>query len=182
MSRWHRLLALLPVVLMAACAQLRPMAPVDAGHQAEAPDFRIDGRLAVKATGKGHYGNFDWKRVAGVDDVAVMSPLGQIVATLNRQRDAVCLVAHQRERCAADTEQLTEAELGWPLPLDNLGWWILGRPAPGAWQQDGAGFVQDGWRIIAESPVDTPAGPRPTRVTLTRGSDLEIRFAINGWQ
>lgn len=178
----YRLPTVLMALSLAACAQLSPMAPVDAGRQTDAPDFRIDGRLAVKATGKGHYGNFDWKRAGGVDDVAVMSPLGQIVATLNRSRDTVCLVARQRERCAADTEQLTEAELGWPLPLDNLGWWILGRPAPGEWRQDGTGFVQDGWRIVAESPVDTASGPRPTRVTLTRGTDLEIRFAINGWQ
>ena len=72
--------------------------------------------------------------------------------------------------------------LGWPLPLDNLGWWIAGQPAPGPWRPITGGFEQDGWSIKAEEPAETADGPRPRRVILTRGPQLEIRFALNAWQ
>ena len=182
MKLLSRSLMLLCLLVLAACAQLRPVSMPVVEGQGEPTDFRLEGRLAVRADGKGYYANFDWLRRQGDDDIAILNPLGQILATLTRENGLVCLREKDRQRCADDTETLTRETLGWPLPLDNLGWWIAGQPAPGPWRPITGGFEQDGWSIKAEEPAETADGPRPRRVILTRGPQLEIRFALNAWQ
>lgn len=174
--------SLLAALLLSACAQLSaPPQPVPVLEVA-LDHFSISGRLSVKVDGRGHYGNFDWTRVAGRDEVAINTPLGQTVAQLVRDDSGVCLVAHGRNRCAPDTEALTEAELGWPLPLDNLGYWVAGVPAPGPVEREPDGFRQQGWSVKLADFQPTASGPRPGRVVLTRDDRLEIRLAIHAWR
>jgi outer membrane lipoprotein LolB len=76
-----------------------------------------------------------------------------------------------REASGPNPEALAEELLGWPLPADGIGDWILGRPMPGRpadMQGDRAApttITQDGWTIeIAERF----ASGTPRRLTLTR--------------
>ena len=143
MKLLSRSLMLLCLLGLAACAQLRPVSMPVVEGQGEPTDFRLEGRLAVRADGKGYYANFDWLRRQGDDDIAILNPLGQILATLTRENGLVCLREKDRQRCADDTETLTRETLGWPLPLTILvtlvmglllgawnGWWVAYRKVP----------------------------------------------------
>lgn len=175
-------LALAAALLLPGCAQLSaPPQPVPVLETA-LDHFSISGRLSVKVDGRGHYSNFDWTRLNGRDEVAVNTPLGQTVAQLVRDEGGVCLMARGRTRCAPDTEALTEAELGWPLPLDNLGYWVAGVPAPGPVERNAEGFHQQGWTVKLADFQSTDSGPRPGRVVLIRDDRLEIRLAIHAWR
>ena len=74
MKLLSRSLMLLCLLGLAACAQLRPVSMPVVEGQGEPTDFRLEGRLAVRADGKGYYANFDWLRRQGDDDIAILKP------------------------------------------------------------------------------------------------------------
>ena len=61
-----------------------------------------------------------WQHAPERDQLDVKTPIGNTVASLSRDCHGVTLKANGKEQYAADVETLTEATLGWPLPLSNL--------------------------------------------------------------
>lgn len=181
---WRGCAALLTALALSGCAGLFPSPPpvsTTGPTQALPSHWAVAGRLAVKASGKGSYANFDWKRQNGVDTFDITTPLGQTVARLARDASGVHLTTRGETHRAGSAEQLTQTLLGWPLPLDNLPYWLAGMPAPGVASEAGVdGFAQQGWRIELADFQDTPYGRRPGRVQLSR-PDLELRFAMHQW-
>jgi outer membrane lipoprotein LolB len=61
----------------------------------------------------------------------ITTPTGQGVAQILRQGDAVLLrTSEPREYRAADSEELTQRVLGFPLPIEGLAQTVQGRPSP----------------------------------------------------
>lgn len=168
-------------LLLAACATTPEIAqpmPAPAANVVDSP-FSVSGRLAVSYQGKGHVANFDWQHAAGSDQLDVRTPIGTTVASLTRNADGVRLVADGQERQAVDVESLTEATLGWPLPLSNLAWWARGLAAPGiaAVQADDGRLQQQGWLI---RNLKDAATSLPRRLELER-EGLSIRLVFSAW-
>ena len=79
-------------------------------------------------------------------------------------------------------DSLAGLSRSWPLPLDNLPYWLAGLPAPGMPSQaTDSGFTQQGWRIELADYQDTRYGRRPAKVLLSR-PDLDLRFVMHQWQ
>ncbi len=113
----------------------------------------------------------------------ITNPLGQGIATLNRNDGEVVLqTADTRTFRAPDAESLTKQVLGWQIPLAGLPFWVRARAASGPAElgRDDSGritrIVQDGWQIDCQDYEDE----RPTRVVLKR-EGLEIRLFIDRW-
>jgi outer membrane lipoprotein LolB len=111
------------LVLAAACAQLET-------RFAGTPDFELSGRLAARHAAESFSGNIAWRHAAEGDEMLISSPLGQGVARIVRQGEAVVLTtAEPKEYRASDAESLTEQALGYRLPLAGLADWVRGRPS-----------------------------------------------------
>jgi len=175
-----RLPALAAALLLAACAQMEFQRP-----EADT-EFELSGRIAVRFKDESSTGNFAWRHGARNDEVMITSPLGQGVARIVRDGEAVTLTdAQGREHKAADAEALTEQSLGFRIPLAGLADWVRARPGPGPSQvrKDGEGRIseleQSGWKIeYQEWGAD---GRLPARMKLTYPG-LELRLAIGQWK
>lgn len=173
-------LALGAILSIAGCAELQPLAP---GREVE---FELAGRIAVRYRDESSSGNIAWRHGARNDEVLITTPLGQGVARIVREGDAVTLTdSEAREHRAADAETLTEQVLGFRLPLAGLADWVQARAAPGPSQvrRDGAGRIseleQSGWKIeYLEWGAD---GRMPARMKLTYPG-IELRLAIAEWK
>ena len=175
-----RALALAATLSVAACAELRFLLP---GGDAE---FELAGRIAVRWRDESSTGNFAWRHGARSDEVLITTPLGQGVARIVREGDAVTLTdAQAREYHAADAETLTEQVLGFRLPLAGLADWVRARAGPGPSQvrTDSEGRMaeleQSGWKIeYLEWRAD---GRLPSRMKLSYPG-IELRLAIAEWK
>lgn len=170
------------LLTLAGCASRETVFRPDATSAAADTPFRTSGRLSVRIDGKGQMANFDWQHAPGRDELAVNTPVGSTVARLTRDASGVTLDTDGKTWHAPDVEGLTEARLGWTLPLGNLAWWIRGRPAPGVPAQFGAdgSLLQQGW-IIRFAAEDGSPSPYPKRIDLERDR-LSIRIVTDHWQ
>jgi outer membrane lipoprotein LolB len=179
-----RLLCMCLLALLCACASqesvFRARAP--GSVQPQDQSFNASGRLSVQVDGKGQVANFEWSHTAARDELSVNTPIGTTVARLTRDSHGVKLEADGKAWEAPDVETLTQARLGWSLPLGNLAWWLRGQAAPGVpltLGEDGS-LQQQGWHIRFTTAPDNP-GPYPRRVDLER-DNLNIRLVTYHWQ
>jgi len=167
------------VVLAAGCAQA-PLQPPEG-----ALEFQVLGRIGARYNGDGFTGNVDWRHAKSGDDMLISTPVGQGVARIVREGEAVQLTtANGREYRAPDAESLTERALGFRLPLEGMADWVRGEPAAGTpatkeTYPDGKLRVlhQHDWRI-EYLEYD---GARPRLLQLDYPG-VRLRFAISEWR
>ncbi len=152
-------------------------------------EFDLSGRIAVRQGETGHYGNLRWLHNIYIDNVSLLSPLGQVVTQVTRDRDGFELTNSNQQRFRApDAESLTQQVLGYTIPLAGLERWVLGLPASGseAIEEHAAdnrlvALTQDGWRIVYLDYRPVSGYLLPSRITLQR-DDLVIKLAIDDWR
>jgi outer membrane lipoprotein LolB len=166
-------------LLLGACAQ----APT--GPPAADTEFELAGRLGVRYGDESFSGSLAWRHARSSDEMLISTPLGQGVARIVRENDAVTLsTAEPRDYRASDAESLTEQVLGFRLPLGGLADWVRARPAPGSPAEierapDGKlqKLVQRGWQIEYQEY----SGALPFRLRLSYPG-IELRLVISQWK
>jgi len=161
-----------------ACAQVELKPP-------SAVEFDLAGRIAARYGNDAFTGNINWRHAATGDELLISTPLGQGVARIVREGDAVQLTtAEGKQYSAPDAESLTERTLGFRLPLEGLADWVQGRPsgdAPARMEKDPDGKLrtleQRGWKVEYQE-YD---GARPSLMRLTY-QGVELRLAISQWR
>lgn len=169
---------LLVALLLGACAQVEIRPP------AGALEFDLAGRIAARYGNESFSGNIAWRHARGGDEMLISTPMGQGVARIVRQGEAVALTtAEPREYRASDAESLTERVLGFRLPLTGLADWVRARPStesPARAEYSPEGRLlkleQGGWRIEYQEY----AGALPARMRLVY-EGIELRLAISQW-
>lgn len=152
------------LVLVAACAPSELKAP-------DQVEFDLVGRIAARYGAEAFTGNVQWRHAGNGDEMLITTPLGQGVARIVRQGEAVQLTtAEGKEFRAPDSESLTERVLGFRLPLEGLADWVQGRPSPA--------LEARGWKIEYQSRDEKG---RPTLMRLNY-QGIELRFAISQWR
>jgi len=156
---------LLMVLLLAACAQVEVKPP------AGPLEFDLSGRIAARYRDDAFSGLLTWRHAADGDEMLISTPMGQGVARIVRQGEAVVLTtAEGREFSDRDGEALTERVLGFRLPLAGLADWVRGRPAPA--------LEARGWKVeYQERDIEN----RPTRLRVTYPG-VELRLVISKWE
>ena len=185
MTTIGKLVAVIALVLLSACAALKP-----SDRPAErAAAFDLVGRVAVTFDGRNFSSGLRWQHAPDTDEVWLNTPTGQAVAHILADNEGATLTGADRQTYrAADVEALTRRALGWELPLTRLAWWVRGEAVPGSppaeavRDQQGrlARFVQDGWTITLAHP-GAGEGGGPRRVELSRGGH-HIRLVIDDWR
>ena len=156
--------AWLALWFVAACAQVELRPP-------EQADFDLLGRISARYRDDGFTGNVTWRHAANGDEMLITTPLGQGVARIVRQGEAVHLTtADGKEFRAADSESLTERVLGFRLPIEGLADWVRGRPSPA--------LESRGWKV-EYLQRDEQNRPRLMRMAY---QGVEVRFAVTEWR
>ncbi len=177
-----RALALVALLMLGGCAGF------EFERAADVRGFELSGRIAVRYGAEAAGGQLRWRHDRDGDEMLISSPLGQGIARIQRDGEAVTLTtADGREHRAADAEQLTERVLGFRVPLAGLPDWVQGRPARDLAvtqeQRDAQGRLvlleQAGWRIEFLAYAEDAA--RPMRLRLTYPA-LELRLVIAEWR
>ncbi|CAN5220232.1 lipoprotein insertase outer membrane protein LolB [soil metagenome] len=190
-------------VLLPACAGLssssRNAGPtLERASRAYQDTVELSGRLSVRyqkdGTEEALHVNFTWQQSSERTLVSILSPTGQILATIEILPDSATLAqAGQAPRIAKDVDALTAQTLGWSFPVAGLRDWLQGFGVDG----DGRNFVaspangdtpvitKDGWRIQYVSWHDESGPVRPKRIDLeratTQGGNVNLRIVVDGW-
>lgn len=192
----HRLAATLVVVALltaGGCATAPTTSTTGTG--AAVPDaatftqWTAKGRIALAAQGEGGSGSFVWQQRSGRTDLSVRGPLGAGGLNVVTDGDALQLTdASGRALDGVAARQALEAQLGAPIPLDDLRYWLIGVPAPGrdnglvqAATGSMPGFVQGPWVVSYDAYTDAAGWRLPARMTATTAG-VKVRVVVDDWQ
>lgn len=198
------------LILLAGCSTMAPLPDIPAPppmQQGAAPrpyhpTISLGGRLSVRYQENGAeqavHGSFTWNQSPERTLVTLLSPLGQVIATIDiNSRLATLTQAGQPPRTAANVDELVAAAFGWPLPVAGMRDWLQGFGIDASGQRfvattDAVPSVvstQDGWRLQYATWNETgrtPAQHHPRRIDLERktaqAGDVSLRIVIDEWQ
>ncbi len=176
-------------------------APAPAAARPYHASMDIAGRLTARYQQNGAeqvvHGSFTWVQTPERTVVALLSPLGQVIAMIDVMPDTSTLrMSGQAPRSAADVDALAAQALGWQLPVAGLREWLQGY----ALDSEGRRFIaipaasasvttRDGWKLTYASwsdETDRTARNHPRRIDLERNTSqagyVAIRLVIDDWQ
>jgi len=134
LQRFNTLAAMLAVLAGCATAPREPIATADwQSHRemvAAITDWSFSGKLAISTPQGTESARLRWSQHGDDLQLEVSGPIGikQVIFVRENSRLRVFEARQWRELTAQ--EATLEAQLGWPLPLDLLPWWLRGVPAP----------------------------------------------------
>ena len=189
-------------LLLSACATITPPVNVEqnASQRSYMDALELDGRMSVQyqkdERDEAIHVSFSWKQSKDRSTITILSPLGQILATIDVKPGLATLTqSGQAPRNAADVDTLAEQALGWPLPVSGLRNWLQGFATDAnnkafiATATNTKVLTRDGWNVQYMSWEDdnqTPPQSRPKRIDLTRQTEqagkVMIRIVLDKWQ
>ncbi len=187
------------LAILAACSSLPTQVPTTTPaslslHQQHLASlsriqrFELKGRLGVQADGKGYSASILWQHDAEQDDIRIYSPLGGQLARIQKTADGIRLEDAQGQvSVGKDAESLTQALLGWRLPLTGLADWALGRPANSAmasltWDEAGhtLSLNEADWDIAYQHYQASPEAFLPHKLTLIN-TRVQLKLIVEKW-
>lgn len=197
-SVWKLLLCILPLVT--GCATISTQTtvvrtiitqPVKNTENVTPEKFNLTGRISIQDERQRTSGGIRWQHSKMVDEILLLSPLGQVMAQIIRDYEGVSLTtSDQQEFYASDVESLTEDILGWRIPLAGLQYWAQGKHSPVTVAMKDldennrvVAIRQDGWEInyISYTTVQSTQKPRPRVLTLSYEA-LTIRLVVDSME
>ena len=180
-----RLLALLfAVLLLGACAGLPRTAGIE---RSAAAAFDVAGRFSVHDGNRGFAAHFDWQHRQDRDEWRFLSPLGQVLARLQRDAGGARLeTADGRVQQHPSADVLIASLLGIELPLASLPGWLQAVPVEPARvaEHDPVGrprvIEQHGWRIEYRSYQDETPTALPQRLEAEWGQS-RLSLLVDDW-
>jgi outer membrane lipoprotein LolB len=151
--------------------------------------WRLVGRISLDDGDQGGSGKLQWAVSPDNSSIAFHGAMGRGAFQLEiTPEGAVLKQASGNEFRAESADSLARQQVGWPVPVEALAWWVRGLAAPGPvlqQQLDAEGLLlklaQFGWQIDFNrySPVDGVS--MPVRLVAIRGS-YRVKLAISQWQ
>ncbi|AOS95515.1 Outer-membrane lipoprotein LolB precursor [Microbulbifer aggregans] len=190
-----RLLGLLMLALLTACAsqtqQKPPVAPELPVMQLQ--QWTIKGKLGVRSPNDNGSANLTWLQQSQPNyRIHLSGPLGAGATVINGTPAGVSLKRGDEPTThAANPSQLTALALGWPLPVDEMFYWVRGLPAPGnaaGERRDAQGLLQSlqqaGWQLNFSGYQNVGAYVLPTRIkaeTRQAAGPVKVTLVIKEW-
>jgi len=182
-------LLLLATSLLAACTSVPP-APLATRDNIR--NFTLEGRFALRVTLPGQAvqnsgGRLTWTHQNRSDRVLLSSPLGYGLAEIETTPEISRLrTAEGKTRESTDPDALIEDVTGQRLPVSCMPAWLLGRSGGNARiESDAFGrparLNEDGWQVDYAFEDDSP-NALPSRLTLSRNGEIELRLRIEEWK
>jgi len=186
------LLIVLSAAVLGACVATRPPPPPSgqgweqrADYLQKAGAWQLDGRAAVAVGTQGWQATLNWRQRSDSTEVHLAGPFG--VGALVLKRTSAGLSLNGAAPSDAVLTQLQE-KLGFDLPLDQLRFWLLGVPDPGAafeltrnTQDRALHLTQGEWSIDYDRYMPAAGDLLPARVVLNR-QGVRVRIAVDHWE
>ncbi len=183
----RRVVILCAAALLTACATTPPPPSVPLVFRSVHSHFQVGGRLAAQNGEQALHGKFTWQHAPERDQWDFFSPLGQVVARLNRNGHVATLVTANGSEIAEPIASLLARMLGMAVPVDALPRWVqagvaasedvrefdnIGRPAR---------IVDDGWQVRYLAYASPAPDARPRSIEVSRG-EARLKLVIDTWQ
>ena len=146
-------------------------------------DFHLYAQITVRRERAQRF-YIDWQRRGSRDDIKLQSPFGGTHARLIHDADGVVWEADGRRLSGEDGAELSQKLLGYVLPVESFGYWVVGQAYPDSpsdifYNADGslAGITQDGWTINYH---EKNAMLLPIRIVLS-GDETTVEVTIKRW-
>jgi outer membrane lipoprotein LolB len=150
-----------------------------------ANSWRLDGRAAVAYQGQGWQATLNWRQLDDSSEIHLAGPFG--VGALVLKQTAAGLSLNGDPPSDAVLAQL-QARLGFELPIDDLRFWLLGVPEPGAEfaltrnaQDRALTLTQGGWSIEYDRYMAVGGDVLPAHLVLSREA-VRVRIAVDHWE
>lgn len=187
--RFYRLLPFF--LLITSCAVLETTPDKQIFDRAPLPnEWQLDGRIGIQQPEQSWHASFHWQQQDSGFQITLRGPLGQIQGRVIKQGVEVELIDGNGRRHSSNSTELDELvreRLGVPVPINNLSYWIVGRPhserpwrllesPQGRWQ----GFIQAGWEIHISKWREFEGHWLPAKLQLQRDA-IQVRLVIRNW-
>jgi outer membrane lipoprotein LolB len=152
-------------------------------------DWRLEGRLSLKAGRDGYNGTLSWEQAGGEVDFRFRGPFGFGGFRIHGDQDRLRLkTTTGTEMFLNDPEADMESRFGWSIPVFSMRYWIVGvsDPAePATEVVDGSGLLteleQHGWSVTYDGYRDEDGLLLPRKIVMEK-ADLRIRMVADRWQ
>lgn len=148
-------------------------------------DWRLRGKIGLRSPEKNGSGFIDWQQEGENFRLQVSGPLGQGSTSISGNQEQLFVQGGNEDQTQNAQEQATRA-LGWPLPQQEMPYWVRGLAAPGKPHQaqwdDGLlqQLSQGGWQIDFLR-YSRHRVPLPEKIKLTR-DDIQLTLVVKRWQ
>lgn len=149
--------------------------------------WQATGKASVRDASEATTLSIDWQRDGVRDNVVLTGPLGQGRAELSGSGSNYLLKANGEEYPAESLSQMGAMLFDPALPLNEIGFWIRGIPAPNQpfiadYNELGllGRLEQAGWQVDYQRYVGE-ALPLPDKIEITR-DDATAKIIVKTWQ
>ena len=182
-------------ILLASCAapRLRPdknrMQTLEQRERIvlASPDWTLQGRMAISGPEDSGSGSLAWRQQGEVFSFALSAPVSGKTWTLSGDSAQAELSGlHEQAVIGTNASELLARELGWTVPVVQLGYWVRGIRAPGraevVFREDGlpAEIHQDGW-VIEFRDYEESGDPILPRKIFANNGDYRVRMVVRRW-
>jgi outer membrane lipoprotein LolB len=186
----RRLVALLVCCAALAACVTKPPVLAPAAWERRLADlqhanvWQLDGRAAVAVGTQGWQASLNWRQSGAASELHLAGPLGVGALTIKATPEGLSLNgAPPNDAVLAQLQD----KLGFELPLDELRYWLLGIPQPGAAfslarnaQDRAQRLMQTGWTVDYDRYLPVNGDLLPARVALSR-EGVRVRIAVDHW-
>ena len=190
-----RLAACALTLLASGCATLPPPAspedwPTRRAALQALDRWTLDGRIAVAAGGDGFSGGFDWSQQGANAEIKLSGPMGGAAMQIHVEGDRYVVTTRDKSYADDDAKQIMAQHFGpgQSLPIEEIRYWLLGAPAPGAPHEASLGedrrlasLSQAGWQVRYDRYEAVGALALPVRMELTT-EGLRLRVVVSDWR
>ncbi|MCL6415193.1 lipoprotein insertase outer membrane protein LolB [Aestuariirhabdus sp. Z084] len=195
-----RLIIPLILLVLTGCATLQPAkAPLSPQEQvqywqihqhqmASLQKWQLSGKLGIRTAERSDSLYLNWEQQGDYYRIRIATVIGQTLAIIQGSPRGISLsTADDGTQFAQSAEQLLRQELGWDLPVTDLGYWIRGIPAPGnndprLNNQGLLDSMQQGkWSLSFGRYQQVEQWQLPGRL-VAKGPHARLTFIINDWK
>ena len=195
--KYFRFVLILQILFLTACAA-KPRASISEQHWQQryqqlsvVNQWTVKGRLGVTTSEQKESSNFSWQHRADNQELKLYGSLGITYAELSTSKGIATLKLSDNEVYqSASATDLIHKTLGYPLPIEQLQYWILGLSSPGDDNHlifDNLGYLSkikyQKWTINYQKYKVFPSFTNhyfPSKITITDG-DMTLKLIIRNW-
>lgn len=152
-------------------------------------EWGLVGKISLDDGEQGGSGRLQWDVEPGQSELDFHGALGRGAWHLQITPEAAFLkMADGSEQIAPNVSELIQDQIGWPIPLDALSWWVRGMAAPGVIENEQIGpdgllisLSQFGWNVDFNRYKSVADLELPIRLNATR-DQYRVKLAISRWR
>lgn len=162
--------------------------PLQQKSLASLTDWTLEGKLGFRSPQKNGSAWINWQQQGDDYNLRLSGPFGAKATQIEGNNHyAVLRQAGERELNAPDARALTERLFGWPLPVQQMIYWVKGSPGPRdaeiLYAEDSkqiSTLTQNGWKLEYSDYQTWQHWTLPGKIRGTNG-DLGFTLVIKSW-